>query len=70
MKNQLIRFEAKSQIATKEFELNVSNDKLYLTVCAYGDLWQEEFLTLEDLKTYLNKEWQFIDFSFLGELEK
>jgi hypothetical protein len=63
--DKIIRFEARSQVATKEFELQFIKGKFYLSVCAYGDLWQEEFSSLKDLKEYLQKEWRFEKFPFL-----
>lgn len=63
--DKVIRFEARSQVATKEFELTFSKGKYYLSVCAYGDLWQEKFKTLQEVKDYLQKEWYFTEFPFL-----
>ena len=63
--DKIIRFEARSQVATKEFELQFNNGKYYLSVCAYGDLWHEEFSSFQELKDYLQKEWHFEKFPFL-----
>lgn len=65
MSDKIIRFEARSQVATKEFELQFHEGKFYLSVCAYGDLWQEEFSSLKELTDYLRKEWHFEEFPFL-----
>lgn len=70
MSEKIIKFTSGSDIATKEFELSVVDGKYILTVCAYGEWWDEEFSSLDDLKKYLIIEWNFKDFSFLDGDEK
>lgn len=54
-------FEIKSGIATIEFELaeNKKDGEFYLSICAYGDFWQENFKTEQELDKYLKSEWKF-----------
>jgi hypothetical protein len=65
-----IEFTIKSQAGSKEFVLRAHEGLFYLDVCAYGDLWSEKFNSVQEIKDYLEKEWNFIDHSFLNKLEK
>ena len=56
-------YEIKSGIATKEFSLDYDSlkDKFYLTVCAYGESFNETFFGEWALTEYLRSEWSFED---------
>lgn len=69
MTNELT-FESRSQVATKKFILRKYENLFFLDVCAFGDLWSEKFNTLEEVKKYLESEWDFKDLAFLDKVEK
>ena len=61
----ILRFEIRTQIASKEFVLNFSDNKFFMDVCAFGDFWSEEFETIEGVMKYLIEEWHFTDTKFI-----
>lgn len=66
--------EIRSGIATKEFELQVDNEagaeEYYLTVSAYGDFFEEIFNTINAVREYLFKEWNFTEAQFTELVSK
>ena len=51
--------EIKSDLSTKEFELVLYGGKYTISICAYGDWWDEEFSTLREAEKYLSDNWNF-----------
>lgn len=58
----------KRPIATLEFEAsrNDNQDGVFLSICAYGDFWDEWFSNYEDMAKYLKEEFNLTD----KEIEK
>ena len=55
--------EITNGLSTKEFELSIAEDRkeYYLTVCAYGEFYDETFDDENAVREYLKNKWNFTD---------
>ena len=55
--------EITNGLSTKEFELSIAEDRkeYYLTVCAYGEFYDETFDDENAVREYLKNKWKFTD---------
>lgn len=58
----------KRPIATLEFEAsrNDNQDGVFLSICAYGDFWDERFSNYDEMAKFLKETWHLTD----EEIEK
>ena len=56
-------FEIKNGLSTKEFELSIAENReeYYLSICAYGEFYDECFENEVAVIEYLKNEWNFTD---------
>ena len=52
--------EITNGLSTKEFELSIAEDRkeYYLTVCAYGEFYDETFDDENSVREYLKNKWK------------
>lgn len=54
-------YEIKLPLATKQFTLDITPKTYCLTICAYGDMWEERRNDWAKIKTYVQEEWGFTE---------